>query len=210
MPSHPFLTTTQAALACGVTRNTALRWVKAGLLKSHKTSGGQNRILKDDLLAFLRELGVRCSDGQESETPRIAVVDDDDRMTRAIERIITQELPRVEVRVAHDGFAAGVLVGVFRPHVLFLDVVMPRSSGLDVCKEIRANKELNLVKIVIVSGHLDDELVTQLTQTGADRCLSKPFESKEIKAALLDYLPDSVLRVGGIHGSESVEHNATT
>lgn len=50
-----YLTTTQAAKICRVTRFTIANWVKKGKLKSSKTAGGHRRISKEDLLKFIKE-----------------------------------------------------------------------------------------------------------------------------------------------------------
>lgn len=53
--TQQYLTTTQAAKICNVTRFTIANWVKRGKLKSNKTAGGHRRILKDDLMRFIEK-----------------------------------------------------------------------------------------------------------------------------------------------------------
>jgi two-component system, OmpR family, response regulator RpaA len=180
------LSTPEAATLCAVDRRTMLRWLEAGLVPFHRTGGGRRRVLREDLFRFMRERGIPLP-SEVGGHPRIAVVDDEAVVLRAIRRLVLQVLPTADVRTALDGFAAGVLVAGFRPRLLFLDVVMPGLSGLEVCRRIRTDRDLDRTAIVIVSAHLDPDLEEELRHAGADRCLRKPFEPGDVVQALIDF-----------------------
>jgi len=181
------LSTTQAATYCAVDRRTMLRWIEAGLVPSHRTGGGHRRVLRRDLVSFMRARGIPTP-SDLGAAARIAIVDDEAVVQRAIRRVVLRYLPRADVRLASDGFAAGVLVAGFRPRVLFLDVVMPGMSGLEVCRQIRADRSLGGTAIVVVSAYLRPELEAELVAAGADRCVKKPFSNADIEQALDDFI----------------------
>lgn len=179
------LSTLQAAELCGVGRSTMLRWVKAGLIPSFTTGGGHRRMLRNDLLGFMHERGMPVEEGG----PRIAVVDDDPNHVAALCRLIELHLPEAEVRTAFDGFRGGMLVTEFKPDLLFLDYMMPGVNGVEVCRTIRATPALSETRIVVVSGHVNDELERELRAIGAEQVLSKPIRPELILAELERFLP---------------------
>ena len=61
-------TTGQAARFCYVTSDTILNWIHAGSLMAQRTAGGQYRIRREDLIAFMREHGMR-TDVLEADRP---------------------------------------------------------------------------------------------------------------------------------------------
>ena len=190
------LTTGQAAKVCAVDPRTIARWLDAGLLPSHRTVGGRRRMLHSDLLKFMRDHGMPVLVREPSPRPRIAVIDDDTKLVRALIRRVLRILPDADCRSAGDGFSAGALVSQFRPDLVFLDLVMPGMSGIDVCEHIRAAPELDKTTIVIVSGYLSDDLRTRLSAVGANRFISKPYSPSDIKSALADFLKSSSAGVG--------------
>ncbi len=140
---------------------------------------------RSHLLSFMRERGIPLP----PDRPRIAIVDDDPTHVDALARLVEQQLPEAEVKTAYDGFRGGMLVTELRPHVLFLDYMMPGANGADVCRTIRANPDLELTRIIIVSGHVNEQLEGQLLATGADRVLSKSMRPEVIIASLHELLP---------------------
>jgi excisionase family DNA binding protein len=180
------LTTGQASKLCAVDPRTIARWADSGLLRSHRTAGGRRRVLRADLLDFMREHGMPVRAGDPTNPLRIAVVDDERAVVKALLRLLASAAPGADCRSAHDGFSAGALLTSFHPDVVFLDIVMPGLSGIDVCEHIRAKPELRGTSVVIVSGHLTGGLRSRLKTVGADRFIEKPFGLKEIQSALAD------------------------
>jgi len=62
------------------------------------------------------------------------------------------------------------------PDIVLLDVMMPGMSGIDVCKQIRANEKMNDVKIIMVSGKAMDVDIQVGMDAGANHYVSKPFD----------------------------------
>jgi len=70
------------------------------------------------------------------------------------------------------------------PHVLFLDLNMPRKSGFDCLLEIKQNEKLKQLPVIIFSTSLDAETTNRLQQQGANYCLRKPVEFSQFKEVM--------------------------
>ncbi len=109
---------------------------------------------------------------------RVLVVEDDEAMAVALRDGFQYEGYRVEL--ARDGVAGLRLARQTRPDLMILDVMMPRMSGLDVCKRLRA--EENNVPIIMLTARgqeIDKVLGLKL---GADDYVTKPFSFMELLA----------------------------
>jgi len=184
-----YLTTGEAARLCAVDPRTIARWMDAGLMRSHRTGGGRRRVLRSVLLSFMRARGMPLPDRAErTDRARIAVIDDDPLVVKALLRVLARIVPGADYRSAHDGFLAGALLASFRPDLVLLDVVMPGISGVEVCEHIRSTPDLAGAAIIIVSGHLTDKLRARLATAGADRCMTKPLDPGDLRSAVLELL----------------------
>jgi CheY-like chemotaxis protein len=67
------------------------------------------------------------------------------------------------------------------PHVLFLDFNMPRKNGFECLIEIKGNKKLDKLPVIIFTTSLDQEAVNQLYKNGAHYFIHKPAEFKQIQ-----------------------------
>jgi CheY-like chemotaxis protein len=97
------------------------------------------------------------------------------------------------VVTAVDGVEALDAVQQHRPAVVVSDVDMPRMTGLDLCKAIRADPELRHTPVVLISGALlpgDPRAI----EAGATATLLKPFLPKDLLACVDRLIPDQATR----------------
>lgn len=109
--------------------------------------------------------------------PRVLVVDDERSIVDFIQLGLQYE--GFQVQVAADGVSALRLISQFKPHVVVLDVMMPRMDGLQVAEAVRGNKDMG---IIILSAR--DEVADKIRglEVGADDYLVKPFDFGELLA----------------------------
>ena len=110
-------------------------------------------------------------------TPTILIVDDEAHLRSLIRQTLEElEDEGVELLTAENGEDALVTISSVKPRLVFLDVMMPKLSGFDVCR--RAKQELGLkdVYIVLLTAK-GQELDRQKGQeVGADLYMTKPFD----------------------------------
>ena len=74
--------------------------------------------------------------------------------------------------------------GAISPHVLFLDLNMPRKNGLECLLDIKRNKKFKQLPIIIFSTSADKEIVNQLHQSGAHYYIRKPVDFSQLKKVI--------------------------
>ena len=102
-------------------------------------------------------------------------MDDDPELVDIILTYLNED-GRFEVRVAHNGFDAGMMVKEYHPDLIVLDVMLPDINGKEVCHRVRADASLEDVRILCMSGMVEEDKVQELKLAGADDFIHKPFE----------------------------------
>jgi len=118
---------------------------------------------------------------------RVLIAEDEPNIVTSLEFLLRQ--CACEVRVARDGEEALRLAAEFRPDLLLLDVMMPRKNGLEVCRGIRENPELDRMRIVMLSARGREAEIRAGMSLGADAYITKPFSTKELLAQVRGLLP---------------------
>lgn len=104
---------------------------------------------------------------------KVLIVDDDPTVHKLITKKLGNEA--YHVQSVFDATSALDEVGRVKPDLVILDLMMPRASGIEVCKAIKANRETKDVMVLILSAkETQDDRIRGL-QLGADDYISKPF-----------------------------------
>jgi len=111
---------------------------------------------------------------------RIIVADDDNCGLRCMADAL-QGLD-VEIESAHDGLEAIEKARANMPDLCVLDVVMPRASGLDACRKVKALCPEKFIPVILVSSNGDVESKVAGLDVGADDYMAKPFHPAELRA----------------------------
>jgi len=178
-----YVTSLEAAGLLMVSPVTIREWARKGLLPSVSTAGGHRRYLLDQLQQFAKAHGIQlesATDVPAAEPLRVLVVDDDLVFAEYLREIVLASGSRVSVKSATDGFQAGQLTEGFRPHVVALDVNMPRIDGIELCRRLRASPTTANSRLVILSGALSEEKISAARAAGADAWIEKGASRSEI------------------------------
>ncbi len=84
------------------------------------------------------------------------------------------------VRSAYNGKQALDMIYEKKPSVLIVDWMMPKMSGIELCRELRSNKDTKLLPIIMLSARSEDSDKSLGLDTGADDYISKPFSPMEL------------------------------
>jgi len=168
-------TTGEAAKICKVSQQTIIRCFDNGQLKGFRVPGSRfRRIPREMLYKFMKDNGIP-TDALESGKRKVLLVDDDTELVELMTKVLEED-GRFEVRVATTGFDAGMMVKEYRPDLIVLDVMLPDINGKEVCQRVRADNTLEEVRILCISGMIEDDKIADLKLSGADDFLHKPFE----------------------------------
>lgn len=168
-------TTGEAAKICKVSQQTIIRCFDSGQLKGFRVPGSRfRRIPRDQLFAFMRNNGIP-TDALESGKRKILVVDDDRDLVELIVDVLERD-GRFETRSVNNGFDAGMMVKEYRPDLIILDVMLQDINGKDVCVRVRNDSSLEEVKIICISGMVEEDKIKELKAAGANVFLGKPFD----------------------------------
>lgn len=135
-------------------------------------------------------------------SPTILVVEDEESFVEALKVGLKREGFRVEI--ARDGVQALEMFDIVKPDVILLDIMLPRMSGLDVCRQLR-KKTLTPIIMVTAKGAEIDTVVG--LEVGADDYVTKPYRMRELTArirAVLRRVPSDRTDRGGELSSGSV------
>ena len=164
-----------------VSPQTIVNWIEAGRLEAYRTPGGHRRVKKSDLEEFVKKhqmpvFGLASDlDEEGRKVKKILVVDDDEVIVATITAGLEEDPHDYEVIAAADGFEAGLQVSHFKPDLLILDIMMPYIDGYEVCRKLKSSAETKHIKIVVLSGYLDEDNYKKMREYGADLCFSKPL-----------------------------------
>lgn len=172
-------TTGEAAKICKVSQQTIIRCFDSGQLKGFRVPGSRfRRIPRDLLFAFMKENGIP-TDALESGKRRVLIVDDDEELVELLADVFERD-GRFDIRTTNNGFDAGMLVKEFRPDVVILDVMLPDINGKEVCQRVRSDTALDEVRIICISGMVEQDKVADLKAAGANDFMQKPFTVEKL------------------------------
>ena len=142
------------------------------------------RIPVNQLIRFMKQHGMPLN-GLMTGTTRILIVDDEQDIVEVLEKILEDEA-KYEVEVAQGGFAAGVTADKFRPHVILIDLHLKDVDANEVVKQVKKSSDLQLTKVIAMSGKLTDAEAQALLTNGFDGFLRKPFHVRQVIEAVED------------------------
>jgi excisionase family DNA binding protein len=179
------LTTGEVAKICNVAPRTVSKWFDSGALHGYRIPGSKDRrIPLNQLIRFMKQHGMPLN-GLMTGCTRVLIVDGEGDIVDVLEKILEDEA-KYEVEVAGDGFSAGVTAEKFRPHVMLVDMHLSDVKATDVVKHVKKHPDLQLTKVIAMSGKLTDEEAKGLNAQGFDSFLRKPFHVRQVIEAIED------------------------
>ena len=115
--------------------------------------------------------------------PKVLVVEDEKSFVEALKVGLDRE--GFDVKVAEDGLMALNLFQTFKPDLILLDVMLPKISGLDVCKEIRTESKVPIIMVTAKGEEIDTVVGLEV---GADDYVTKPYRLREVVARMRSLL----------------------
>ncbi|MFA4836521.1 MAG: response regulator [Dehalococcoidia bacterium] len=109
---------------------------------------------------------------------KILVVDDEPHLVRSLTFVLSKA--GYDTSSASNGEEALIKVREAKPDLMFLDVMMPKKNGYEVCQEIKNDPSLKDIYIIMLSAKGQEADKDKGLSLGADEFLSKPFSPVKI------------------------------
>jgi len=111
--------------------------------------------------------------------PTVLVVEDEESFVEAL--VVGLKREGFLVKVARDGAEALAMFDVVRPDLVLLDVMLPKVSGIDVCRDIRAKSRVPIIMVTAKGAEIDTVVGLEV---GADDYVTKPYRLRELVARM--------------------------
>ena len=115
-----------------------------------------------------------------SERAAILIVDDEPYILRSLRYLLARE--GYEVETASDGEEGLARIRDLRPRLVFLDIMMPRMSGYEVCEQVKQDASLAGTYVIMLSARGQQSDRERGFLGGADEYMTKPFSPREVAA----------------------------
>lgn len=122
------------------------------------------------------------------DAARILIVEDDASLRRLLEMRLT--IDGYVTRAAADGADALAMLDEWTPDVVVADVMMPRLSGLSLCRAIRDQPRLASIPVILLTARNFDDEIEAVVKLGGVTFMSKPFDAEALNTALRAALAD--------------------
>ncbi len=109
---------------------------------------------------------------------RILVVDDEPFILRSLTYVLRRE--GFETEGAANGEEAIEQISKSKPRLMFLDLMMPKMSGFEVCQRIRRNPDWQDIYIILLTARGENSDRLRAFESGADEFMTKPFSPSKI------------------------------
>jgi CheY-like chemotaxis protein len=110
--------------------------------------------------------------------PTILVIDDDPVIQKLLS--VNFEMEGYRVVTASDGVEGLAQVGVAKPDIILLDVMMPRMDGLAVARKLKSDPATKGIPIVLLSAKAQSTDIQSGLEAGAEDYVTKPFDPLEL------------------------------
>ena len=124
---------------------------------------------------------------KHSSALKVMVIDDSKTIRRTAETLLKNV--GCEVITAIDGFDALAKIVDHPPHIIFVDIMMPRLDGYQTCALIKSNRAFKSIPVIMLSSKdgLFDKAKGRIV--GSDQFLTKPFSRDELLSAIKAHVP---------------------
>ncbi len=122
----------------------------------------------------------------EKMAKKVLICDDEPHIVEGLSYIVKKE--GYEAIIATDGVEGLEKARQTKPHLMLLDIMMPKMSGLDVCKELKAGGATKGIFVIILTARGEEADELQGREVGADEFITKPFSPRKVRTRLHEIL----------------------
>lgn len=178
-------TSREAASLLGVTPRTIQLWSESGILQAKKTPGGHRRFTAAAIEALTGEFDKGDSAKKEtSDRLRVLVAEDEPDLRKLYEMTMSGWDIPMDMAIVKDGYEALIQFGKMQPHVLVLDLNMPRMDGFHMLGVIHEAIGSSETEVIVVSALSEHDIAEHGGVPDGVTFFSKPIPFAEIEGLL--------------------------
>jgi CheY-like chemotaxis protein len=112
---------------------------------------------------------------------KVLIVDDEASVRLLLEEAIESlEKENIEILMAKNGVEALEIIQTEKPKLVFLDVIMPKMTGIEVCNTVKNQLKIPDIYIIMLTANGQEVDKQQGSDVGADLYMTKPFRAKNV------------------------------
>jgi DNA-binding response OmpR family regulator len=120
---------------------------------------------------------------------KVLVVDDHEEILNIVQ--LKLQMHDYDVRILKDPTLIFPVLREYLPDLVLLDIMMPKVTGFEICKDIKANPEFKNIKIVFLTAKGMDTAKEKAEEVGSDGFIRKPFSPDELLKSVEKILKNS-------------------
>ncbi|MBO7071192.1 MAG: response regulator, partial [Bacteroidales bacterium] len=136
---------------------------------------------------------------------RSVIIVDDDPEIRSY--LLSELGPMYNVRTFGDAQEAWAYISTTQPEAVVTDLVMPGTSGLELCRRIKSNPVTNHIPVIILTSSADESSHLESIDSGADRFLSKPLSVDLLKSSIAQVISSRDTMRGKYSGGTKYDYD---
>jgi CheY-like chemotaxis protein len=127
-----------------------------------------------------------------NENKKILVVDDEPDIRELVKAVLVDDIGGVEFYEASNGAEALDKAREVKPDLIIMDIMMPKLDGLEACRRLREDPNLENIPVIILTVKSTYEAKDKGFSSGADLYVTKPFDPEELKSLVEGVLTGKV------------------
>jgi len=161
------LTTGDVARICNVAPRTVSKWFDTGQLKGYRIPGSKDRrIPLSELIRFMKAHNIPTAALPVGKI-RVLIVDSDEMAAATLADALRTKAD-YEITTAKTTFETGAIAQRFCPHVILINLLAKDIDAAGICSSIRADEDLQTIKVLALANHLSDSEAAALLHKGFD------------------------------------------
>lgn len=123
---------------------------------------------------------------------KVAIADDNERMLKMLESLISSDNELEFVGKATNGEEAYEIIKKNKPDVMLLDIIMPKMDGLSVMEKVNKDEDITKLPAFIIMSAVGQEAITEdAFRLGANYYIMKPFDQDTLMSRI-EYIKDNI------------------
>ena len=123
-------------------------------------------------------------------TKKILIVEDEEDIIELLTEILG-EFEDCRILCARNGDEALRIARLANPDIILLDIQLPRTDGLEVCRSVKSDPAMFHTKVLMLTGMAQNASLQKAQEVGADAYIAKPFASTALLAKVEELLRDN-------------------